>query len=759
MNTGLEKIEDIATYNPKEMSDAQLRDDWRIASAWYATAAEGGDIKFSKEEIIEFTATKLLPEIIEREIIEFNPVEEKERTRELLYNSLQRVVEDGIYLVEPHGKWIADGEKKSIIKAKLYEGELNKPLYICSAEKIFGVIKLKTIQPIDLEEFDETKVEHKVSDEERQEWWPNKKKLYAYDFYLVVPFPEPWSFDQPAGIQTFIKEVKVTAVPDQIQKEANISVEFHGTKGMADETNSAHQNDTLTVIDSPASRIMIDCGETWKGKDLPEVDFIVLSHAHPDHVGGLEGRKIDTPVYMTGVTDGLLDRGKYPFNRVVVDPSKWVEAGGVLIKFIPVSHSIKVPTSVIQFNVGGIGILVATAVLSIPERESILGATNLYIGDGTTLEKDMVRQQKGSGLAYGHSSIRRQLRWLTKSPVQLAIFTHFGTEAIEMGDDELKAQVETLAVDTGYDGAALLAQDGFAFKLTSKEVKEGEEYGRAYFSGQHSLRDYDIEGYVPIISRLSGGTVLDIGCGLGKFMNILRASGYDTAGIDTSDFALSECKRKGFKVQKSSADELPFEDESFDSVVSTHLLEHVSDLEKAFKESIRVAKFRSVHLVPLGPSRDFTHKHLFKSHDDLRDKLGKFSEYPMDISAGGSGLGKYCSTAVVTVYKDLGICHNEALKYLGDFIIIPDFISLVGGTVKKEQTDDMDVCFRTLFPGSDIKFRNQLPEELQDQFHPVLNPSGPHDTHVPLYDLWAIKKKEFEVKHIEKQKKLKIRKP
>ncbi|MFO7660226.1 MAG: class I SAM-dependent methyltransferase [Candidatus Cloacimonadaceae bacterium] len=91
-------------------------------------------------------------------------------------------------------------------------------------------------------------------------------------------------------------------------------------------------------------------------------------------------------------------------------------------------------------------------------------------------------------------------------------------------------------------------------------------------------------------------TILDVGCGNGIITNLL-AEKWDVTGLDSSREALEHVKAE--KVL-SSATELPFDDNSFDLVMSSEMLEHLNDsyLAKAIAEIIRVDRKYILITVP-----------------------------------------------------------------------------------------------------------------------------------------------------------------
>ncbi len=116
----------------------------------------------------------------------------------------------GLYIVQPHANLLYEGDKKQIIKskhaAKILDKYIGKEMYLVSEDKVFGIIKLRKPREIDINEFIQLRYAHRVSDEERKEWWPKEKSLFAYEFDSQF-FPKLKSFKVPKGPQILIKEV------------------------------------------------------------------------------------------------------------------------------------------------------------------------------------------------------------------------------------------------------------------------------------------------------------------------------------------------------------------------------------------------------------------------------------------------------------------------------------------------------------------------------------------------------------------------
>ncbi|WP_067497400.1 class I SAM-dependent methyltransferase [Actinoplanes sp. TFC3] len=73
--------------------------------------------------------------------------------------------------------------------------------------------------------------------------------------------------------------------------------------------------------------------------------------------------------------------------------------------------------------------------------------------------------------------------------------------------------------------------------------------------------------------------VLDLGCGHGKNTRILRRWGHEVAGIDVSPLAVERCRVyvPGTRFEVASADDLPFDSDSFDAVVDVGCLHYLDD--------------------------------------------------------------------------------------------------------------------------------------------------------------------------------------
>lgn len=102
------------------------------------------------------------------------------------------------------------------------------------------------------------------------------------------------------------------------------------------------------------------------------------------------------------------------------------------------------------------------------------------------------------------------------------------------------------------------------------------------------------------------GRLLDIGCGVGSFVQILESKGWDCTAVEPSEEAKAIAQRriKAQILQSADLEKLP--DASFDVITMWHVLEHVDDLRWQIAQLQRLIKplGRIVIAVPNYKSND-----------------------------------------------------------------------------------------------------------------------------------------------------------
>jgi len=90
--------------------------------------------------------------------------------------------------------------------------------------------------------------------------------------------------------------------------------------------------------------------------------------------------------------------------------------------------------------------------------------------------------------------------------------------------------------------------------------------------------------------------VLDVGCGTGFLSLILAELGHDVIGVDLSEGMLSKARKKaeenGYDIlfKLGDAENLPFENDSFDAIVERHILWTLPNPEKAINGWAKLLK-------------------------------------------------------------------------------------------------------------------------------------------------------------------------
>lgn len=143
------------------------------------------------------------------------------------------------------------------------------------------------------------------------------------------------------------------------------------------------------------------------------------------------------------------------------------------------------------------------------------------------------------------------------------------------------------------------------------EKRTGAIYGNLFTSYSKDLFDQSVELFYKRHKKweldlgfdakewFKGKTCLDAGCGGGRFVVAMSTLGAERVeGIDVSEKAIEAAKTRisdrslsdRAQVQVASVLDIPFPDNSFDYVISSGVIHHTPDPEKAFQELNRVLK-------------------------------------------------------------------------------------------------------------------------------------------------------------------------
>ncbi len=150
-------------------------------------------------------------------------------------------------------------------------------------------------------------------------------------------------------------------------------------------------------------------------------------------------------------------------------------------------------------------------------------------------------------------------------------------------------------------------EESYCRYLLTSEI--GEDRAKAH-------REIVAEYFWKIFHGYGCREVLDVGCGLGSFIE-KAGQGVNVTGIDSNRKVIEHCCKAGINAVYGDAIKLPFDDSGrIDGIMCAHVLEHLLDPEKAFREFSRVLKKGGVLVVrvpPFDPSfyDDWTHMRPF----------------------------------------------------------------------------------------------------------------------------------------------------
>ncbi len=114
-----------------------------------------------------------------------------------------------------------------------------------------------------------------------------------------------------------------------------------------------------------------------------------------------------------------------------------------------------------------------------------------------------------------------------------------------------------------------------------------------------------------IIDDTVGETVCDVGCGTGVLLERIRGARNGAGSYTGVDFVVEDAAEiAGVNYVAARIEDLPFADASFDTVICTHVIEHVLEYRQAIAELRRICRKRLIIVVP----REREYRYSFNPH-------------------------------------------------------------------------------------------------------------------------------------------------
>jgi predicted protein tyrosine phosphatase len=126
-----------------------------------------------------------------------------------------------------------------------------------------------------------------------------------------------------------------------------------------------------------------------------------------------------------------------------------------------VDHSLRAPAVGYRVTAGRAALFYVPDLAALRDPAAALHGVDLYIGDGATVTRSMVRR-RGRDLI-GHATVGAQLAWCRELGVGRAIFTHCGSEIVRSDALAIAAVIAALGQEQGIEASGACDGQRLAF--------------------------------------------------------------------------------------------------------------------------------------------------------------------------------------------------------------------------------------------------------------------------------------------------------
>lgn len=156
------------------------------------------------------------------------------------------------------------------------------------------------------------------------------------------------------------------------------------------------------------------------------------------------------------------------------------------------------------------------------------------------------------------------------------------------------------------------------YSLESLELPKLEHFlYKVYYSEKSSVLKrlffLPLKPIIRTVKTVPGGKVLDVGCGSGAFLLLLRNFGMECHGVETGRLNKDFVKKHELDIKNCSIIEANFPNNYFDVITMNHVLEHVENPTKTIKELYRILKPGGTLIIATPQSHSLAYK-IFKEY-------------------------------------------------------------------------------------------------------------------------------------------------
>jgi 2-polyprenyl-3-methyl-5-hydroxy-6-metoxy-1,4-benzoquinol methylase len=180
---------------------------------------------------------------------------------------------------------------------------------------------------------------------------------------------------------------------------------------------------------------------------------------------------------------------------------------------------------------------------------------------------------------------------------------------------------------------------------------------------------YSQEDLIPTFK--AGGRLLEIGCGGGGFLSIMQLLGWKVCGVEPDPVAAAVAREiVGCEIHQGTIEDAAFDEERFDAIVTSHVIEHAYDPRSFVARSGRLLAHGGVMTVLTPNFASLGHK-MFGTDWYCLDPprhLCLFTPKSLQNLFTDSGLFRDVRTRTITRASGLAIIRRRAVQTTGNFL-------------------------------------------------------------------------------------------